>query len=276
MPHRCHAPGAPFSQFALAALMAAWLATSPPARAEGEISTDRPDVVESSDVVGRGRFQIETSAAIERSRADGQRTRSVSTPTLLRLGVGDTLELRLETDGRLLDRTTDVASGATTSTHGWSDTSLGVKWHARDGDAQTGTAAIAWLLHADLASGSGPYRGEGIRPSLRLVYEWDLPDERSFGVMPGLMSERRADGSRYVSGIFAATVSQAFTDELRGFVELAAPRIARGRDGGTVWQLDLGGAWLVNADLQLDSAFVFGLNRNAPDVGWTVGLSVRF
>ena len=262
---------APF--VALAALAAAACGS---ARAEGEISTDRPDIVESSDVVGRGRFQIETSVAGERSNTDGMRTRSWSTPTLLRLGVSDSVELRLETDGRQRDRVTDIASGAATTTQGWNDLSLGVKWHARDSDAATGTAAIAWLLHADIASGTGAYRGEGIRPSLRVVYEWDLPHELSLGVMPGVTSERRADGSRYASGVFAVTLGQAFNDEWRGFVELAAPRIARGRDGGTGWLLDVGGAWLLNADVQIDSALSFGLNRNVPDLGWTVGLSLRF
>ncbi len=64
------------------------------------IVTDRPDFVESSNVVGRGRFQIETSVLAERDKSDGVRARTYSMPTLLRYGVGDVLELRLETDGR--------------------------------------------------------------------------------------------------------------------------------------------------------------------------------
>jgi hypothetical protein len=63
------------------------------ARAEEEpLATDRPDFVESSDVVGAGRFQIETSVAFERSKVDGTREKLRATPTLLRIGIGDTLE----------------------------------------------------------------------------------------------------------------------------------------------------------------------------------------
>ena len=68
--------------------------------ADDGIVTDRPDFVESSNVVGRGRFQIETSVLAERDKSDGVRARTYSMPTLLRYGVGDVLELRVETDGR--------------------------------------------------------------------------------------------------------------------------------------------------------------------------------
>src|SRR5262245_3091965 len=84
---------------ALAVAASALCATA--ARAEEPIATDRPDFVESADVVGDGRFQIETGLSYERSRANGQTSRGRATPLLLRYGVGDTLELRLETDGLL-------------------------------------------------------------------------------------------------------------------------------------------------------------------------------
>jgi hypothetical protein len=48
-----------------------------------KIVTDRPDFVESSNVVGKGCFQRETSAERERNKADGLRERGFSTPTLV-------------------------------------------------------------------------------------------------------------------------------------------------------------------------------------------------
>jgi hypothetical protein len=99
---------------------------------EDEIKTDRPDFVESSDVVGKGRVQVETSFAVERNHADGRRDRMSTTPTLLRFGTGEAWELRLETDGRTSLRTSDDANGQTTTVHGYSDLSLGMKWHVRD------------------------------------------------------------------------------------------------------------------------------------------------
>jgi len=127
--------------------------------AEEAIATDRPDFVESSDVVGPGRFQIETSVAYERDEAEGARTRLYSTPTLLRIGVSETIELRLETDGALRLRTRDA--GVETKERGYADLSIGAKWHMQDGDEATGKPGIAWLLHADADSGSRAFRGKG-------------------------------------------------------------------------------------------------------------------
>ncbi|MBS0444977.1 MAG: transporter [Proteobacteria bacterium] len=128
------------------ALAFAGLAHAPQARAADEaIVTDRPDFVESSDVVGRGRFQIETGYQSGRTSSGGLTTRTRTTPTLLRIGVGETVELRAETDG-FAHQSADGQPSAS----GFSDWSLGAKWHMRDGDEEHGMPSIGWLLHADL------------------------------------------------------------------------------------------------------------------------------
>lgn len=246
-------------------------------RADEAIVTDRPDFVESSAVVGRGRWQIETSVAGSRDTdALGTRRRSTSMPTLVRVGVGERAEMRLETDGRTLARSQDAGSAVVVRESGWADASIGVKWHQQDGEEASGRPGIAWLVHADLDSGSAPLRGRGVRPSLRMVAEWELPGEWSLGVMPGLFADRDDAGRRFVGGIFAATLGRAWTPAWRTFVEVAGQQIAPARHGGTVLTFDAGVALLVSPSVQLDAAFARGLNRNAPDLQWTVGVSVRF
>jgi hypothetical protein len=68
---------------------------------------------------------------------------------------------------------------------------------------------MAWLAHVDLDTGSTAFRGQGLRPSLRFVAEWDLPDDMSIGVMPGLVADKAEDGSRFTAGIFAVTLAKA-------------------------------------------------------------------
>lgn len=240
----------------------------------GPLATDRPDFVESSDVVGRGRLQLETSVAFERDRQGSVKTRLASTPTLLRIGVSEDWELRLETDGRL--RLKSEETGVTSRERGWSDLSAGFKWHQREGDEEAGTPGLAWLAHVDLDSGSGAFRGQGLRPSLRLVAEWELPGGWSVGVMPGLYRDRDAEGRHFTGAILAAVVGKSLTQRLRGFIEISGQQLTSTRHGGQLITLDTGLAYLLNDDLQADVAVSRGANRNSPDLAWTVGLSARF
>lgn len=232
------------------------------------IATDRPDFVESSNVVGKGRIQVETSLAVDRNRDAGVRERTSSTPTLLRVGVGEQTELRIETDGRVRTRMDGQPNSS-----GSADVALGIKWHLVDA---AGTApSMGLLLHADLPSGSGHLRGDGVRPSARLVAEWELPNDYSLGVMPGLSYESNEQGKRYVNGILGVVVGKELTERLRGFVEIAAPQLARRRDGGTVATFNTGLAYLITPLCQIDTALSRGLNARTPDLSWTVGLSFK-
>jgi len=243
------------------------------------IATDRPDFVESAEVVGAGHVQIEAGFSSERDRggrAHGVRTRMRTTPTLMRMGLNDTVELRIETDGRALAGSQDTATGLTRSDSGWSDASFGAKWRQREGDEERGTAAIAWLAHVDVDSGSAAFRSQGATPSLRMVAEWALPHQWSIGVMPGLMLDRNPQRERFVGGIFAVTVGKAWTPEWRTYLEVAGRRLARQRDGGSLVTLDVGAAYVVTRAVQIDFSAARGLTRETPRMQWGVGISVRF
>lgn len=159
----------PRSLMAAVAVAAYALAMPASASADDPIATDRPDFVESSAVVGKGRLQVESSVAVERNGSDDERETVWSTPTLLRFGVTDSIELRVESDGALRQRTS--APGSTGATkRGYADLSIGMKWHAMD--ARDQLPSVAMLLHADLSTGSAAFSDEGTRPSARVVAEW--------------------------------------------------------------------------------------------------------
>ena len=140
--------------------MAAGMTCASHAGAE-PISADRPDFVESSEVVGRGTVQFETGFLQERSREGSVRARTRTTPMLIRMGVTDSVEARVESDGFIRARVSDTALGTTMTERGFSDASVGLKWHAQDGDPGTARPGTAWLLHLDIDSGSAPFRGQG-------------------------------------------------------------------------------------------------------------------
>lgn len=147
------------------------------------ISTDRPDFVESSRTVGEGRLQFEMSVAGEHDKTDGIKTTTFTTPVLIRYGIAPAWELRLEGDGYTRQETHDSVLSTRDTESGVSETSIGVKWHTHDGGGAA--PSIGWLLHADIESGSRAFRGYGARPSLRAVFEWELPNGFSTGIMPG-------------------------------------------------------------------------------------------
>jgi len=252
-----------------AIFLAACAFCAPCVHAQDEIASDRPDLVESSQVVGRGRIQLETGLLLERDRSGEGRERTLSMPTLLRFGLDGKLELRVETDGRTIRHARE--DGRRSTEAGYADTALGFSWHARD--AAGSLPSVAVLLAGELDSGSRAFRGQGIRPTLRVAAEWDLPGEMSLGVMPGVGVERDESG-RYRYGILAAVIEKPLGERLRGFAEVALPQIARARHGGTEASFDIGAAYLLSKDVQLDAMFSRGLNSRTPDYAFTVGVSI--
>jgi hypothetical protein len=240
---------------------------------DDQINPDQPGLVESSRVVGQGRLQLETGVQWDRQRDDSSHQRTLYSPTLLRIGLGESTELRIETDGRTIIHASDPSTGVHTVTAGYADTDLGLKWHLADGPENAPSLGV--LLHAALPSGSSELRGHGLRPSLRLVGEWELPHDLTLGLMPGLAIDSDDNGARYGYGILAANLGKAFNERLHGFVELAAPQIARASHGGTQASFDTGLTWLVNKDCQLDVALNHGLNHRTPDLSLAFGVSIR-
>jgi len=248
----------------LAALALCCLAAA--AQADDAISPDRPDFTNGPDVMASGRWQIETSGAWQRDRADGVTTRLRSTPTLLRLGVGHDLELRLDTDGALR-QSNPGASGR-------GDFGLGFKWLMQDGDdAKPG---LGWLFELRTPSGSGPFKGHGLRPALNFLAQWQLPAGYSLGTMTGLVTDTNDADQRYTAALLSASLGIPLGDKLHGFAEIAGQQLASAHNGGNVFTAGTGLAWQVSSDAQLDAAVFRGLNHNTPDWAWTVGLSLRF
>lgn len=244
--------------------------------AAGVIDTDGPDFVESSEVVGKGRFQFETDVVAERNRQNSGRTTALSTPTLLRFGVTDSVELRVETEGvmRVIDR--NAAGGAGTTVGGMGDTAFGVKWHTQDRDAVSYTPAVSWILHFETPSGTGQFKGHGVAPSLRSVITWELPHDLALGIMPGVRYGATDGGHRYTSGVLGVVLNKQWTDTLRTFIENSARQIARAADGGVLMSWDIGAAYLVTHDWQVGFRAGVAANKNTPNTHVLFEVAGRF
>ena len=150
---------------------------------------------------------------------------------------------------------------------GWADASFGLKWHALDGEGVL-RPSVGLLLHGDIDSSSRAFRGEDVRPSLRMPLEWELPNDFSFGVMPGIVYDK-TNGSRHASGILAAVVGKEWTPRFRSFVEVAAERIASSRNGGSTVTYNVGAAYLLTNLVQIDTACPAGRQQRHAGFAWT-------
>jgi hypothetical protein len=232
--------------------------------------TDRPDFVEASMTVGKGVFQFETSVGFESTDHAGPDVDTWTTPTLFKYGLSENWELRLETPGA----TRRKVGGESDS--GLSDIALGAKWHAVDGEPGGAMPSMALLFHVDLETGSNEFSGEGARPSVRAVAEWELGERTALGAMVGAIYENDEGGDRFLGGILGLVVGYSFTERFRGFAEYAAPMVASTDNGGNEATWNTGVAYLISNNWQADTALSFGANDNSPDFFWTIGLSGRF
>jgi hypothetical protein len=254
--------------------------------AQSSIVTDRPDFVESSSTVGTGSVQVEGSFAFDHKETPYHNIDNQTTPFLLRIGVSNSWELRLGSDGIIRNQVSYYPKGCppgvtchaavNKKTNGISDFAIGLKWAFLSQDEST-IPAMAALIHVELPIGSEEFRGPAIRPSFRIAVEWGLANNWGIGVMPGLRFDQldipEGDGGDYTSGIFGTVISKGLTDNLRVFFEVAYEQITKKKNGGNIGVMDFGGTFLLNNKWQIDAAIAIGITDDAPDFGVTFGLS---
>jgi hypothetical protein len=254
------------------------VATASRAEDDDGIVTDRPDFVESSLTVGKGRVQIETSVLVESNKDDSAavKTHTLYTPTLLRVGFTDNWEARIETDGLVRQRTTDLATDSSTNDSGASDVELGLKWHVIDGKEGSPIPSTALLLHVGLNTGSTAYRAANNVPSLRATMEWELPNDYGLGIMVGAARQKDANLVQYTEGILGIVFGKNWTPALRTFVEVAGTSLKSKTHGGSEITWDVGINWVYTKYSQIDAALLKAANGYTPDLAFTVGFSTKF
>ena len=260
----------------LVIVVAVLLATAATAQEGVEpLVTDRPDITESSQVVGPGRFQIETGLLREyRSGRNGDE-RSLFTPTLLRLGLTSRWEARLETDGYSRARVFSPDAGVT-RTSGYSVLAPGAKYQIREAGEGWTEPSLAAIFHVNVPSGSGIFRGQKLTWDAKVAADWDLAPKWSLGVNAALVFDEDDRGKVFTSGVLTGSLGRELTNRVRSFVELAT-QLPESSHGGRALVLDGGFTYLLNLDTQLDLAVGTGLSGATPaDVFWTLGLSRRF
>ncbi len=240
------------------------------ARAESEVTPDRPGVTDDTRTVPLGAFQIEAGLEYARTNvAASPAERRLAVQTALRIGLADRLEVRLEGEPlvRLRGAEEDTGPG---------DLTLGLKYRFLDAPEEQwwpslGVEPFVKLPIADAPIGSG-------RPDFgfRALASLDLPWQLSLDVNAGLVAVGQVRPNGYLlQALTSASLDSAITGRLSGFVELVFA--SRGeRDGRDSLGLNVGLVYLLTRRLALDFAGGTGLIGRGPEYVFRAGGSARF
>lgn len=226
--------------------------------AKDEITTDRPDVTNSSLVVPTGSFQSENGINFS-SRAGGQTIDG--TNTRWRLGVAPCLEL-------LVDLPTYSANVRQPGSSGFSDVAPAVKWQI---SPVPGTIDLSVVTGVALPTGTAAIAGAGAQPYLQFPWSWELRD--GWGVS-GMFTEFFRPQELSTRHVTETTFSleKKLTEKFSVFTEYVGDYP---EGAGPILQINSGGEYRLSRSQQVDFHIAFGLNHTAPSYVVGIGYSFR-
>jgi hypothetical protein len=239
--------------------------------------TDRPDRTEAAQTVGQWSFQVEFGVAVESDRAAGVRTTAIRTPTKVRFGVLERLELHLETDAFATDRF-DGGPDDGKARWGFNDVALGFKAHlVQEGYWGGAGPAVAILASVTMPAGTKGFSGGIYVPRLIVALGWSLPAELALGINLGVEIPETDTGRRYAQGFWSLSLGRSLapaSERVGVFVE-AFGALPFSSPAETWLALDGGFTFLLTPDVQLDIYGGGGVTADAPSVLGGMGLSFR-
>jgi len=226
------------------------------AQARGPIETDRPDFTESSATVAKGRYQLEAGYTVQRAANRGS---AHSLPeTLLRIGVGSRVELRLAQNAMVSDGVStfdDVVVG--------SKVALGGQRGVRP--------ELALLVQTTLPTGGARISATVVQPSAALLAGWELGGPWSAG--GSLIAGRERD--EHLELAASVVVGRELSPSWRSYAEWFTIQPVNGNAGERGESYVNGGfTRLLSPTLQLDARLGVGVGGAADRLFLGVGLSV--
>lgn len=222
----------------------------------GALTTDRPDIAESSLVIEPEQYQIEQGIRVARAD-DG--TLTWQTPSLHRIGLLPDWEARLETNGL----------GHDGQRFGMSDLAFGLKWHILDGGDWGDVPSAALLVDVTVPSAINLTRVANWEPTAKILMDMDLPMGFGLGLNLGSGATVNDKGVYQPTWLYALSLDYDLSEQLRSYVEISGDR-------DLPILLDGGFAYLVTPDVQLDVAIARGVLGTNLEWATGLGISSRF
>ncbi len=241
--------------------------------APSPLVTDRPGFLFSSLTVGRGVVETEWGIpAVTVNAAAGVSTRLASLFGLVRYGVTDAFELRL--DSPVYNEARVTVGGRSATEHGLGDLEIGAKWHLLDNHgAQPSFALIPSVV---VPTGATGFTADHPIYQLNAMAEWNLASGWGIGALAGYGLNGASGGDRYGQGTFGVSLGRSLPSQkwsAYGEAVYVATNLSGASDSSF-----LGGGvkYLISNDVQLDLSFDRGLTSDSPDWLFGFGISARF
>lgn len=249
----------------------------PTADTAGLINPDRPGIADGSRVIGPGQLQFEFGIQEERRGADASsRTTTLFIPTLIRFGISEHFEVRVESNSITSSQTTTNGSTARRAT-GYSPVSLGFKYGLYDSHSGSGgnRRSLGMIVRGFPSSGSSDFHTDRYTIDARLAADWDFAPGLSLNPNVGIARYEDSQGNVFTAALGALTLNYLPTERLNPFVDVGV-QTPEESSGTTSIILDTGIAYIIGADAQLDVSIGRGVHGTTPPRPFVaVGFSIR-
>jgi len=234
------------------------------------IDADRPGIADGSSVIGARRVQVETGVQEEVHR----REHLFFVPALIRLGISDRLEFRVE--GNTFTQTSDTdPTGVTRHVSGLAPFSLGLKYHIADSGA--GHPSLGVIVRVFPAWGTSDFHTHHVTGDLRLAADWAFAPQLKLSLNPnvGVGIYEDSHGKTFATGLFALTLNYLPRKRLNPFIDVGI-EAPEERNGRVAVIIDTGVAYIVGHNVQLDASVGTGAHGQTPPHPFaSLGVSFR-
>lgn len=223
------------------------------------IQADRPDQTETSAIVPKGMFQVETGFSLQKN---DEKSNSNSLPSVLwKYGVNENFELRLITE-LVSEKVND------TKMNGFTPILIGVK--IKLCEEKGILPKTSFIGHIGLPNAaSSRYKNDFVAPQFRFTMQHTLSDKLSLGYNLGCEWDGMTPETTFV---YTVTTGYSINKKIGCYAEVFG--FAPEKDQAN-YNLDGGFTYLINNNFMVDLSSGFGLTENAPDYYLALGCSFR-
>lgn len=244
------------------------------------LEAERPTKILNPFTVDAGHVQIESDFAnYFHANAGGAYTQlfQFANPTI-KLGLTNTLDLEVAFNGGLSSLTRDRRTHAVTGRSGGiSDTVVKAKLNlVGDDGGDFALAVVPWVKLPTASRGLGNGAAEA---GVALPAQFNLPSDFTLALQTEVDSLKRANvAGQYANFVNIVNIGHPLSFISKDLTASAELFSSAGTDRATppVYTFDLGLAYVVATNVQLDAGANFGLNKFAPNLDVYAGVTARF